>query len=108
MLGLMLESLGSLLNLLALVLFLSGVFLKFVGQVVNLGRILAGGSTWLDLWVGGLVQVVELQLVLLRMIQQLRRPGRRRVQRTVVLLVRRWWRRVMRHLGQHPVFDLDL
>lgn len=75
MLGLVLKSLGSLLDLLALVLFLSSVFLEFVGQVVNLGRILAGRSAWFDLWESGLIQVVELQVILLRMIQQLRRPG---------------------------------
>lgn len=108
MLGLLLQSLSSMLDLLSLLLFLSGVLLKLVGQVVNLGRILTSGSVWFDLRIRGLIEIAELQLVLLRMVQQLRRPGRGWIQGTVVLLVRRWRRRVMRHLGQHPVFDLEL
>lgn len=108
MLRLMLESLGSVLDLLALVLFLSSVLLKLLCYVVNLWRVLSGRRGRFDLRIRRLVQVAELQLVLLRVIQQLRCPGRGRVQRTVMLLVRRRWRRVMRHLGQHPVFYLEL
>jgi hypothetical protein len=107
-LGLMLESLVGLVDLLALVLFLSSVLLEFLGEVVNLWRVLTDGSVWFDLWIGGLIEVAELQLVLLRVIQQLWCPGRGRVQGTVVLLVRRRRRWVMRHLGQHPVFYLEL
>ena len=92
MLSLMLESLVGLVDLLAL----------------NLWRVLADLGVWFDLWIRGLVEVAELQLVLLRVIQQLRCPGRGRVQGTVVLLVRRRRWRVMRHLGQHPVFYLEL
>ena len=108
MLSLMLESLVGLVDLLALMLFLSSVLLEFLGEVVNLWRVLADLGVWFDLWIRGLVEVAELQLVLLRVIQQLRCPGRGRVQGTVVLLVgrRRWW--VMRHLGQHPAFYLEL
>jgi hypothetical protein len=40
MLGLVLESLSSLLDLLALVLLLSGMLLEFLGEVVNLWRVL--------------------------------------------------------------------
>lgn len=108
MLGLMLESLGSLLNLLTLVLLLGRVLLELLGQVVNLWRVLTDGGVWFDLRIGGLVKMAELQLVLLRVIQQLRCAGRGRVQGTVVLLVRRRRRWVMRHLCQHPVFDLEL
>ena len=109
MLSLLLESLVGLVDvLLALVLLLSSVLLEFLGEVVNLWRVLTDGSVWFDLWIRGLVEVAELQLVLLRVIQQLWCPGRGRVQWTVVLLVRRrrWW--VVRHLGQHPVFYLEL
>ena len=109
MLSLMLESLVGLVDvLLALVLPLSSVLLEFLGEVVNLWRVLTDGSVGFDLWIRGLVEVAELQLVLLRVIQQLWCPGRSRVQGTVVLLVRRRRWRVMRHLGQHPVFDLEL
>ena len=107
MLDLMLESL-SLVDLLALVLFLSSVLLEFLGEVVDLWRVLTDGSVWFDLWIRGLIEVAKLQLVLLRVIQQLWCPGRGRVQGTVVLLVRRRRRWVMRHLGQHPVFYLEL
>lgn len=108
MLGLMLESLSSLLDLLTLVLFVSSVLLEFLSQVVDLGRVLAGRSARFDLGIRGLIEIIELQVVLLRMVQQLWRPGRGRVQGTVVLLVGRRRRRVMRHLSQHPVFDLEL
>ena len=108
MLSLMLESLSSLLNLLTLMLFVSSVLLKLLGQVVNLRRVLSGWGGGLEFGVGGLIEVAKLQLVLLRGIQQLRCAGRSRVERTVVLLVRRRWWWVMRHLGQHPVFDLEL
>lgn len=109
MLGLVLQSMCSLLDLLALVLLLGSVILKLFGQVLDLRRVLTGGGVGLDLWEGGLIEAAELQLVLLRMIQQLGCAGRRRVQRSEVLLFRRRWRRrVMRHLGQHPVFDLEL
>jgi len=107
MLDLMLESL-SLMDLLTLVLFLSSVLLEFLGKVVNLWRVLTDGGVWFNLGVRGLVEVAELQLVLLRVIQQLWCTGRGRVQRAIVLLVRRRRWRVMRHLGQHPVFDLEL
>lgn len=107
-LSLMLESLVGLVDLLALVLFLSSVLLEFLGEVMNLWRVLTDGSVWFNLWIRGLIEVAELQLVLLRVIQQLRCPGRSRVQGTVVLLVRRRRRWVMRHLGQHPVFYLEL
>lgn len=108
MLSLVLKSLGSLVDLLALMLLLGGVFLKFLGQIVNLRRVVAGRGRRLNLGIGGLIQVAKLELVLLRVIQQLRRSGRGRIQRTVVLLVGRRRRWVMRHLGQHPVFDLEL
>ena len=109
MLSLVLESLIGLVDLLALMLFLSSVLLKFLGKVVNLWRVLTNnGSVWFDLWIRRLVEVAELQLVLLRVIQQLWCPGRGRVQGTVVLLVRRRRRWVVRHLGQHPVFYLEL
>lgn len=104
-LGLVLESLSGLLDLLALVLLVGSVLLELLGQVVDLGRILSGGSGGFEFGIGGLIQVAELQLILLRGIQQLRRS---RIQRTVVLLVGRRRRRIMRHLGQHPVFDLEL
>ena len=108
-LSLMLESLVGLVDLLlALVLLLSSVLLEFLGEVVNLWRVLTDGSVWFDLWIRGLVEIAELQLVLLRVVQQLWCPGRGRVQWTVVLLVRRRRRWVMRHLGQHPVFYLEL
>lgn len=66
MLNLMLESLVGLVDvLLALVLLLSSVLLEFLGEVVNLWRVLTNGSVWFDLGIRGLVEVAELQLVLL-------------------------------------------
>ena len=65
MLSLVLQSLGSLLNLLALVLFLSSVLLEFLGEVVNLWRVLTNGTVSFVLGIRGLVEVAELQLVLL-------------------------------------------
>ena len=66
MLRLVLESLIGLVDLLALMLFLSSVLLKFLGKVVNLWRVLTNnGSVWFDLWIRRLVEVAELQLVLL-------------------------------------------
>lgn len=66
MLSLMLESLVGLVDvLLALVLLLSSVLLEFLGEVVNLWRVLTDGSVWFDLGIRGLVEVAELQLVLL-------------------------------------------
>ena len=75
---------------------------------MDLWRVLADGSVRFDLGICGLVEVAELQLVLLRVIEQLWCPGRGRVQGTVVLLVRRRRWRIMRHLSQHPVFYLEL
>lgn len=60
MLSLVLESLVGLLDLLALMLFLSSVLLEFLGEVVNLWRVLTNGSVWLDLWIRGLIEVAEL------------------------------------------------
>ena len=74
-LSLMLESLVGLVDLLALVLFLSSVLLEFPGEVVDLWRVLTDGSVWFDLWIRGLIEVAKLQLVLLRVIQQLWCPG---------------------------------
>jgi hypothetical protein len=60
MLGLMLESLSSLLDLLALVLLLSGMLLEFLGEVVNLWRVLTDWCVWFDLGICGLVEIAEL------------------------------------------------
>jgi hypothetical protein len=54
-LSLMLESLVGLVDLLALVLFLSSVLLEFLGEVVDLWRVLTDGSVWFDLWIRGLI-----------------------------------------------------
>lgn len=104
---LLLESLG-VLDLLTLLLLLGGVLLKFLGQVVNLWRILASRGGRFEFGIGRLIEIAELQLILLRMVQQLWRAGGSWVQRAVMLLVRRRRWRIMRHLGQHPVFDLEL
>lgn len=109
LLGVVLESMRSLLDLLALVLLLGSVVLELLGQVLYLRRVLTARGGGLDLREGGLIEAAELQLVLLRMIQQLRCTRGCRIQRVEMLLIRRRWRRwIMRHLGQHPVFNLEL
>lgn len=64
-LGLMLEALSSLLDLLTLVLLVSSVLLELLGQVVDLRRVLSRWGGGFEFGIGGLIQVAKLQLVLL-------------------------------------------
>lgn len=68
-----------------------------------------GLSIGLDLWVDGLVEAAELQLLLLGRVQKLLLGASRGgIQGIVVLLVGLRRRRVVRHLGKHPVVHLEL
>lgn len=49
-----------------------------------------------------------LKLFLRRRVQQLLPTSRCRVKAGIVLLVRLRWRRVIGHLGQHPILHLEL
>ena len=84
--------------------------LQFLGQALN---VLAGGAVaWvlaLDLGVYRLVQVAELQLLLLRWVEQrLLGAGLGWVEVVVLLRLAIWRRWVLGHLRQHPVVHLEL
>jgi hypothetical protein len=103
--GVLVDVLGSLGEMMALLVAEGGVLLEVVCQVVDLlvGRRMFGGSG-LHLGVEGLVDAVEGQLL---RVQKLR-LCRGRVESIVVLSVGvwRWW--VLGHLGEHPVLHARL